>query len=60
MTEEYERYIQRHAAAAESALFELRNALMGTGIGKCDQQAGAVEQMRLLCVGLAHEYGKGR
>lgn len=56
MQESYEQYIQRHAAEAESALFELRNALMGTGIERCDQQANAVEQMRLFCVGLAHEY----
>ena len=56
MQESYEQYIKRHAAEAENALFELRNALMGTGIERCDQQANAVEQMRLFCVGLAHEY----
>lgn len=56
MQETYERYIQRHAADAENALFELRNALMGTGIERCDQQANAVEQMRLFCVELANEY----
>ena len=59
MTDDYQAFIQGKAADAENALFELRNALMGTGIERCDQQASAVEQMRLFCVGLAHEYGKG-
>lgn len=56
MDETYEQYIQRHAADAENALFELRNALMGTGIDKCDDQSRKVESMRSYCANLAREY----
>lgn len=56
MNETYQEYIQRHAAEAENALFELRNALMGTGIEECDEQAREVDGMREFCADLSREH----
>ena len=51
MDEAYQAYIIRHLEEAESVLFELRNAYMGTGLGTNDNRARAIEKMRLRIIG---------
>lgn len=57
MTDEYERFIAERARDAEHALFELRNALMGTGDERCERQARYIDRHRTCCAVLAREYG---
>lgn len=56
MTDEYARFIADRASDAEHALFELRNALMGTGIKKCDETARLIDRYRMNCVFIAADY----
>lgn len=58
MTDEYARFVADKASDAEFALFELRNALMGTGIERCDEQARTIDGCRTLCASIASEYKK--
>ena len=58
MTDEYARFVADKASDAEFALFELRNALMGTGIKRCDKQACTIDGYRTLCTSIASEYKK--
>ena len=51
MEESYVNYIVRHLADAESALFEARNAYMGTN----DLRARKIEQMRRAIVDMLHD-----
>lgn len=46
MTDEYRLFIRDNAIAAEQALFDLRNALHGTGIDKLEMKAFRIEDMR--------------
>lgn len=47
MTDEYRLFIRDKGADAEQELFDLRNALRGTGIDELDMWAQRVESMRL-------------
>ena len=47
MTDEYRLFIRDNAITAEQALFDLCNALQGTGIDEFDMLAQRVESMRL-------------
>lgn len=64
MTDEYKEYLQDKMADAENALFELRNALRGTGglpygrPNKYDNMAIQVDNFRTSVVMMAHRLSK--
>lgn len=55
MTQEYEVYIYESAMRAEAAMFQLRNALMGTGIDEYDQLSRWAEGVRSDLADLARQ-----
>ena len=59
MRETYGDYILRHLSAAESALFEARNAYMGTGIESNDSKARRLENMRVIVASMLLEEKRG-
>lgn len=56
VTDNYRTFIRQNAAEAEAALFDLRNALRGTGIERCDELARTAEKMRLMCAAIVEEF----
>ena len=55
MEETYQQYIIRHLAEAENALFEARNAYMGTGSARNDARARRLDGMRATVAEWARE-----
>ena len=53
MTDEYRLFIRYNAITAEQALFDLRNALQGTGIENLEVWSHMVEDMRVTTGNLA-------
>ena len=58
MTQEYEVYIYESAMRAEAAMFQLRNALMGTGIDKYDRRSRWAERVRIDLADLARQINR--
>lgn len=58
MTQEYEVYIYESAMKAEAAMFQLRNALMGTGIDEYDRLSRWADRVRIDLADLARQINK--
>lgn len=55
MDETYAQYVIRHLAETENALFEARNAYMGTGIDRNNRIARELDKMRAKVAQWAHD-----